>query len=89
MYPKLITIEFRNEGTKAGEGFNLTVHWLEIFWSEDASTNYMEIASDSDEHGDYIWEQVTLIDKDCFSFRGKAYDFMAVRPIDEDQQIER
>jgi len=85
MYPKLITIEFRNEGTKSGEGFNLTIHWFEIFWSEDASTNQIEIASDIDEHGDYIWEDVRLVDKDCFSFRGKTYDFMAIRPIDEDK----
>ncbi len=88
MHPKLMELEFRNEETKAGEGFHLIIHWFEIFWSEDASTNYMEIASDADEHGDYVYEQVTLIDKDCFSFRGKTYDFMAIRPIDTDEIVE-
>ena len=85
MHPKLIEIEFRNEGTKAGEGFSLTVHWFEIFWSEDASTNCIRIASDTTEFGDYIWEGVRLVDEDCFSFRDETYDFMAMRPIDEDK----
>ena len=87
-HPKLIEIEFRNEGTKPGNGFQLSVHWFEIFWSEDGSTNYIEIASDTNEHGDYIWEEVRLVDKDCYSFRGETYDFMAIRPIDTDEIVE-
>lgn len=82
MHPKLIEIEFRNEEQKPGEGFHITVHWLEIFWSEDGSTNYIQIGSDTNEHGDYIWERVRLVDKNCFSFRDETYDFMAVRPIE-------
>jgi hypothetical protein len=87
-YPKLITIEFRKEGQEPEDGFHITVHWFEIFWSEDGSTNYIEIASDTDEHGDYIWEQVTLVAEDCYSFRGETYDFMAIRPIDTDEIVE-
>jgi len=88
MYPKLITIEFRNEEQKPGDGLHINIHWFEIFWSEDASMNYMEIASDSDEHGDYIWEEVRYGDGDCYSFRGETYDFMAIRPIDTDEIVE-
>jgi len=88
MYPKLIEIEFRNEEQKPGDGLHITVHWFEIFWSGDGSTNYIQIASDTDEHGDYTWEGVRLVDKDCFSFRGKTYDFMAIRPIDTDEIVE-
>ena len=87
-YPKLIEIEFRKEEQKPGDGFHITVHWFEIFWSEDASRNYIRIASDTNEHGDYIWEVVQLVSRDCYSFRGETYDFMAIRPIDTDEIVE-
>lgn len=88
MHPKLIEIEFRKEEQKPGDGLHITAHWFEIFWSEHASANHIRIASDTNEHGDYIWEQATLVAEDCFLFRGETYGFMAIRPIDTDEIVE-
>jgi len=86
-YPKLIEIEFRNTEQEPGERFHITVHQFEIFWSGESSTDYIEIASDTNEHGDYVWEYV-VVDRGCYSFRGKTYDFMAIRPINTDEIVE-
>jgi hypothetical protein len=86
-YPKLITIEFRKEEQNPGDGLHINVHWIEIFWCDESSMSYIGIASDTNEHGDYIWEVVhRLVSRDCYSFRGETYDFMAIRPIEDKEE---
>jgi len=80
-HPKLMEIEFRMGEQKPGDGFRIAVHRCEIFWCNESSTSFIEIASGTNEHGDYVWEEVRYADGDCYSFRGETYDFMAIRPI--------